>query len=106
VTEVDAPHHLAWRYAGQLQSFELADVGDGCWSAFVLVFDELQLAAQTAAGWESYLMRLDPYLRGEHLTAANAHGQWAEIHELYAERFGVDPELGRRFAEALRSAES
>ena len=74
MTEVDAPHHLAWTYAGQLQSFALADVGDGCRSAFVLVFDELPLAVQTAAGWESYLMRLDPYLRGEHLTEASAHG--------------------------------
>lgn len=106
VTEVDVPHHLAWTYPGQLQSFELVDVGDGCRLTFVHVFDDLPLAAQTAAGWESYLMRLDPHLRGEHLTEANAHGQWAEIHELYAERFGVDPEPGRKFAEALRSAES
>lgn len=81
-------------------------MGDGCRSAFVLVFDELPLAVQTAAGWESYLMRLDPYLRGEQLTEANARGWWAESHELYAERFRVDPEPGRKFAEALRSAES
>lgn len=53
VTEVDAPHHLASTYAGQLQSFELAGEGDGCKFAFVHVFDDFPLAAQTAAGWET-----------------------------------------------------
>ena len=89
-----------------MQSFELAGEGDGCRLTFAHVFDDLPLAAQTAAGWESYFMRLDPHLRGGQLTEANAHEQWAEIHELYAERFGVDPEPGRKFAETSRSAES
>lgn len=105
VTEVDAPHHLAWSYAGQLQSFKLTEEGDACRLTFTHVFDDLPLAAQTAAGWETYLSRLDPHLRGEHLTEEMAHEQWAEIHERYAEDFGVDPEPGRKFAEALRSAQ-
>ena len=106
VTEDDAPNHLAWTYAGQSQSFELGSEGDGYRLAFAHVFDGLPLAAQTAAGWESYLMRLDPHLRGGHPTEANEHEQWSEIQELYTERFGVDPEPGRKFAETLRSAES
>ncbi|MFL4476612.1 SRPBCC domain-containing protein [Paeniglutamicibacter sp. MACA_103] len=105
VTEVDAPHRLAWSYAGQLQSFTLAGEGDGCLLTFTHVFDDLPLAAQTAAGWETYLSRLDPHLRGEYLAEETAHEQWAEIHELYAEKFGVDPEPGRKFAEALRSSQ-
>ena len=105
VTDVDAPHHLAWSYAGQLQSFELSGEGNRCRLTFAHVFDDLPLAAQTAAGWETYLSRLDPHLRGEHLTEATAHEQWAEIHERYAESFGVDPAPGRKFAEGMRSTQ-
>ena len=102
VTEVDAPHRLAWVYAGEAQSFELTARGDGCQLTFTHVTDDLALAAQTATGWETYLMRLRPHLAGEALSEAVAHEQWAEIHEQYAERFGVDPTPGRRFAAALR----
>ncbi len=105
VTEVDAPYHLAWSYAGQLQSFKLVGEGDGCRLVFTHVFDDLPLAAQTAAGWEIYLSRLDPHLRGKDLTEGTAHERWAEIHERYAECFGVDPEPGRKFAESLRSSQ-
>ena len=30
VTEVDPPHRLAWTFAGELYSFDLATHGDGC----------------------------------------------------------------------------
>jgi len=105
VTEVDPPHRLAWTYAGLLQSFELASEGDGCRLTFTHVVDDLTLAAQTATGWEIYLSRLDPHLDGEHLTEEVAHEQWAEIHELYAELFGIDPTPGRQFAAALRAGQ-
>ncbi|MEQ4209321.1 SRPBCC domain-containing protein [Actinopolymorpha sp. B9G3] len=102
VTEVDAPHRLAWVYAGQPQSFELTTQEGGCRLIFTHVIDDPALAAQTATGWETYLSRLEPHLVGEHLSEEAAHEQWAEIHERYAERFGVDPTPGRRFATALR----
>lgn len=102
VTEVEAPHRLAWVYAGQLQSFELTAHGDSCRLIFTNVIDDTALAAQTATGWQTYLSRLDPHLAGEQVSEEAAHEQWAEIHERYAERFGVDPAPGRRFAAALR----
>ncbi|MFF4778429.1 SRPBCC domain-containing protein [Microtetraspora fusca] len=102
VTEVDPPHRLAWTYADQLYSFELAAQGDGCRLIFTHVIDDRDLAAQTATGWETYLSRLQPHLAGKYLSEEEAHEPWEEIHERYAERFGVDPTPGRRFAAALR----
>ncbi|MEV0830589.1 SRPBCC domain-containing protein [Nonomuraea rubra] len=102
VTEVDPPHRLAWTFAGQSYSFELTSEGDGCRLVFTHVIDDRGLSAQTAAGWEAYLSRLEPHLAGEPVSEMEAHGQWEEAHERYAERFGVDPAPGRRFAAALR----
>lgn len=103
VTEVDAPHRLAWVYAGQPHSFELTDRHDGCLLIFTHVIDDLTLAAQTATGWQTYLSRLAPHLAGEHVTEEVAHEQWADIHERYAAQFGVDPTPGRSFAASLRT---
>ena len=105
VIEADPPHRLAWTYAGELYSFDLTAHGDGCRLVFTHVVNDRGLAAQTAAGWETYLSRLEPHLAGEHVSEQAAHEGWAEIHERYAERFGVDPEPGRRFAETLRSGQ-
>jgi uncharacterized protein YndB with AHSA1/START domain len=102
VTEVDPPHRLAWTFAGELYSFDLAAHGDGCRLIFTHVVNDRSLAAQTAAGWDSYLSRLDPHLDGQHLSEVDAHQGWEEVHERYAERFGVDPAPGRRFAAARR----
>jgi uncharacterized protein YndB with AHSA1/START domain len=103
VIEVDAPHRLAWTFGGDRYSFELAAQEDGCRLTFTHVFDDRALAAQTAAGWETYLSRLEPHLAGGHLSEEEAHEPWGEVHERYAERFGVDPTPGRRFLEALRA---
>jgi len=105
VTQVDAPHRLAWTYAGDQYSFELAVHDDGCRLIFTHVFDDRALAAQTAAGWATYLSRLEPHLAGEYLSEEEAHEPWEEIHERYAERFGVDPTPGRRFAADLRASQ-
>ncbi|GIH95215.1 SRPBCC domain-containing protein [Planobispora siamensis] len=105
VTEVDPPRRLAWTYAGQPYSFDLAPDGDGCRLVFIHVIDDLGLSAQTAAGWESYLSRLEPHLAGKEISEEEAHEGWEEIHEGYAERFGVDPAPGRRFAVALRGGD-
>jgi uncharacterized protein YndB with AHSA1/START domain len=105
VTEVDPPHRLAWIYAGQLYSFDLAVDGDGCRLIFTHVIDDRSRAAQTAAGWEAYFSRLEPHLAGEHLSEEDAHEPWEQIHERYAARFGVDPMPGRQFAAALRAGQ-
>ena len=103
VTEVDAPHRLAWTFGGDRFSFELEAESDGCRLTFTHVFDDRKLAAQTAAGWEAYFSRLEPHLEGGHLSEVEAHEPWGEFHERYAERFGVDPTPGRRFLESLRA---
>ncbi|TDD03280.1 hypothetical protein E1292_21545 [Nonomuraea deserti] len=102
VTEVDPPRRLAWTFAGQSYSFDLAPHGDGCRLIFTHVIDDRGLSAQTATGWEAYLSRLEPHLAGQGISEEKAHEQWGDVHERYAERFGVDPAPGRRFAAALR----
>lgn len=97
VTVVDAPNRLGWTFAGQPQGFELIAVEGGCRMTFTHVIDDLP-AAQTAAGWEIYLSRLAPHLAGEYLSDEEAHRPWGDVHERYAQRFGVDPEPGRRWA--------
>ena len=105
VTEVDAPHRLAWIFGGERYSFELAAQEDGCRLIFTHVFDDRALAAQTAAGWETYLSRLEPHLAGGYLSEEEAHAPWEEVHERYAERFGVDPTPGRRLLAAQRAGQ-
>jgi uncharacterized protein YndB with AHSA1/START domain len=103
VTEVEAPHRLAWTFNGERYSFELSAQDGGCLLVFTHVFADRALAAQTAAGWEVYLSRLEPHLAGGHLSEEEAHEPWVEIHERYAERLGIDPTPGRRFIEAQRA---
>jgi uncharacterized protein YndB with AHSA1/START domain len=108
VTEVDEPHRLAWTFGGERYSFDLTAEGDGCRLIFIHVFGDRAIAAQTAAGWETYLSRLEPHLAGGYLSEAEAHGswdRWEELHERYAERFGVDPTPGRKFLEAQRTGQ-
>jgi uncharacterized protein YndB with AHSA1/START domain len=105
VTDVDAPHRLAWTYASQPHSFELAAQEDGCRLIFTHVLGDRALAAQTATGWHTYLSRLEPHLARGYLSEEEAHKGWEEIHERYAERFGVDPTPGRRFAANLRAGQ-
>lgn len=97
VTDVAPPHRLAWTLAGQSQSFDLEPADTGCTVVFTHVIDDLP-AAQTAAGWATYLSRLQPHLDGGHLSDEEAHADWSATHERYALQFGVDPEPGRRWA--------
>ncbi len=103
VTEVDAPRRLAWTFNGELYSFELAAQEGGCLLVFTHAFDDRTRAAQTAAGWEAYLSRLEPHLAGGWLSEEQAHERWEDVHEGYAERFEVDPTPGRRFIAAHRA---
>lgn len=104
VTDVDAPHRLAWTFAGDHYSFDLHPNDDGCLLIFTHVFDDHTLAAQTATGWDTYLSRLEPHITGHPISEAQAHASWEEAHERYAERFAVDPTPGRRFIAAHRAA--
>ena len=97
MVEVDAPRVLGWTWGGERYRFELRPEGDGCLLVFTHVFDDrLGPAAQHAAGWEAYLDRLQALLAGGHLSEEAGHASIAERHERYAQRFGQDPQPGRR----------
>jgi uncharacterized protein YndB with AHSA1/START domain len=96
VTEVEPPHVLAFTWGDESFRFELRPDGEGCVLVFLHAFDDRSLGAQHAAGWEAYLSRLDAQLGGEFLSVEEAHEPAAELHERYADRFGLDPEVGRR----------
>jgi hypothetical protein len=46
--------------------------------------------------FDDIFSRLEPHLAGGSLSEEEAHEPWDEVHERYAERFGVDPTPGRR----------
>ena len=98
VTEVDPPRALAWTWGDERYGFEIRPKGEGCVLVFTHVFEDRAVGAQHASGWETYFRRLDVHLDGGHLTEAEAHDPefLHEVHEAYAERFGLDPEVGRR----------
>lgn len=105
VTEVHPPRRLAWTFGGERYSFDLTPGDDGCLLVFTHVLSDRTLAAQTATGWDAYLARLDAHLAGDFLSEEEAHEPWEEVHERYAERFGVDPEPGRSFIAAQRGGD-
>jgi len=84
---VDAPHRLVWTFNGDRYSFDLSGQNNGCWLVFTHTFEDRSLAAQTAAGWEIYLSRLEPHLNGEFLSEEDAHQQLDEVRKRYVKRF-------------------
>jgi uncharacterized protein YndB with AHSA1/START domain len=106
VTDVEPPHLLAWKWGGELFRFELSADGDGCLLVFTHVFDERMFGAQHATGWEVHFTRLDALLAGSTRTEEEAMEAWGEIHERYAEKFGLDPEVGRRALAAYQKGGS
>jgi hypothetical protein len=100
VTESEPPRLLAGSWYGDEVRFELRPDGDGCVLVFSHAFADRAKAARDAAGWDRCFARFDALLAGEPMSEADSLQAWPEVHELYAERFGVDPELGRKaFAE-------
>lgn len=96
ITEIDPPRLLAYSWGDEHFRFELQPDGNGCLLVFTHVFSDRALGAQHAAGWEVYFNRLDAHLAGGYLSEEAAHEAVAELHERYAESFGLDPEVGRR----------
>jgi uncharacterized protein YndB with AHSA1/START domain len=106
VHEVDPPRRLAWGWGDERYSFDLAPDGDdGCVLTFLHVFDDRTLGAQHASGWDTYFARLDVHLGGGFLDEMEAHSGIAELHERYAEKFGLDPAPGRAMIAKIHSGE-
>jgi uncharacterized protein YndB with AHSA1/START domain len=94
ITEFEPPRLLAFAWGPSTLRFELEPDGDGCRLVFT---DSLprEESAKNAAGWEVCLADLESRLAGED-PAGRSEDVWTELHEHYAERFGVDPEVGLR----------
>jgi uncharacterized protein YndB with AHSA1/START domain len=94
VTEFDPPRLLAYTWGTSTLRFELEPDGDGCRLIFTDTLPREE-AAKNAAGWEVCLENLEATL-GEEETSEPPESDWSELHEHYAARFQVDPEVGRR----------
>ena len=92
ITALVPPHLIAWTWGVERYSFELAPQGDGCRLVFTHVFDpDLGPDWQHAAGWETYLNRLDAHLAGGFLSELDAHADIDELLERYRSRFATEP---------------
>jgi len=88
ITALDPPHRLAWSWGVERYSFELTPAGDGCVLVFTHVFDPRRGPDwQHAAGWETYLNRLDAHLGGRFLSEEAAHEHVGELIEHYRRHF-------------------
>lgn len=102
ITELVPPRRIAWSWGDERYAFDLTASPEGCVLRFTHVFDERHgPAAQHAAGWETYLDRLDALLAGHPIDEVEAHVPIAELHERYAATFGQDPAPGRRMIASL-----
>jgi uncharacterized protein YndB with AHSA1/START domain len=77
-----------------LLRFELEPDGDGTKLTFTHELPRPD-TAKVAAGWQLCLDDLELALGGETRDEFPA-GRWVELHEEYAEQFGVSPEPGRK----------
>jgi uncharacterized protein YndB with AHSA1/START domain len=96
IVEVSPPHLLVCEWGGDRMRYELAAEGDGCLLVFEHEFGDRDLTAQTAAGWDVCLDRLEALLAGAPLAERESLERWPQLHERYAAAFGIDPEIGRR----------
>lgn len=88
ITVLDPPRLIAWTWGVERYSFETQPDGDGCVLVFVHVFDpRLGPGWQHAAGWETYLDRLDAHLAGGFLSEEEAHAGVEDLMARYRASF-------------------
>jgi hypothetical protein len=95
VAESDPPRLLTGSWYGDTLRFELRSDGEGCVLTFTHAFSDRAKAARDAAGWDRCFARLSAVLAGTPMAEDESLRHWPEVHERYAEHFGVDPALGR-----------
>jgi uncharacterized protein YndB with AHSA1/START domain len=96
VTESVPPRLLEGFWGEDALRFELSPQGDGCSLIFTHAFAGRDTAARSAAGWDRCFARFEALLAGDPMSEADSLADWPEVHERYAQRFDVDPEIGRR----------
>ena len=91
ITELEPPRLIAWTWDAERYRFELTrDGDDACVLVFTHVFNpELGPGWQHAAGWETYLNRLDAHLAGGYLSEEEAHEGIDALFERYRARFSA-----------------
>jgi uncharacterized protein YndB with AHSA1/START domain len=89
ITALEPPRRLAWEWGAERYSFELTPDGDEATTlVFTHVFNpELGPGWQHAAGWETYLARLDAHLAGGYLSEEEAHRDVDALMARYREAF-------------------
>ena len=95
VLRYEPPRVLEWEWGGERFSFELEPAGDGTVLTFVHVFAQRDHGADYASGWHFHFDRLDAHLDGRPVPDADPAALVA-LNDRYAERFGLDREVGRR----------
>jgi uncharacterized protein YndB with AHSA1/START domain len=95
VVESVPPRLLAATWYGDTLRFELRPDAEGCVLTFTHAFADRETAARSAAGWDRCFARLDALLAGVEMSEAASLEAWPDVHERYAQAFGVDPEIGR-----------
>lgn len=95
VQDSDPPRLLVGTWYGDELRFRLHAEGHGCVLRFTHAFTDFETAARTAAGWDRCFARLDALFAGVPLSEEDSLALWPDVHERYAEAFGVDPEVGR-----------
>jgi uncharacterized protein YndB with AHSA1/START domain len=89
ITALEPPRLLAWTWGSERYSFELTPEGDGCVLVFTHVYNpELGPGWQHAAGWETYLNRLDAHLAGGFLAEEDAHAGIQDLMSRYRATLG------------------
>jgi hypothetical protein len=106
VSESEPPRLLVGSWFGEELRFELRPAGEGCVLLFSHAFDGRERAARDGAGWDRCFARFDALLEGEPMSEEDSLRAWPQVHERYAEQFGVDPELGREAFAAHQSKSS
>jgi uncharacterized protein YndB with AHSA1/START domain len=96
VTESEPPTRLVGTWHGGTLSFTLTPEPGGCRLVFTHAFDDRDLAAMTGAGWHRCFARVDALLADHPMDDRASLDAWTDVHERYAEQWGVDPEIGRR----------
>jgi uncharacterized protein YndB with AHSA1/START domain len=95
VLRYDPPRALEWEWGGERFSFDLEPDGDGTLLTFIHVIAQRDRAADYAAGWHFHLDRLEAHLAGQTVPEGEA-AQLIALNDTYSERFGLDPDVGRR----------
>jgi uncharacterized protein YndB with AHSA1/START domain len=90
ITELEPPRLIAWTWGVEHYSFELSPTDAGCLLVFTHVFNpELGPSWQHAAGWDTFLSRLDAHLAGGYLSEEDAHAGIDARMDRYRASFGA-----------------